>query len=1578
MFSQGSSRRRSPIAWAPADIARQPISRRRRTKPHRARPRLEALEERRLLTVGPVVLGGLQFFGDFTQTGDIYSADTADGTPITLGLAPGQGDTYSPLLQIENGSVSFDGNTTTNPGLAFSVTGSVDAVTDPNSPESLWQGLSNASFAGSSLLSGGFSTANGLPAGETLSAAGVNFDFDSIVFNDPDDFGGQLPQIELQGQLTIEGLEGLSLVVDGPNDVVLDDEGTNLTGVESSITQSFSTFGLTIGATSLNVPFEPNNESFAFYGGITVTTDDQGMNAIPASLGTVAIPGLVVEVGFVSQFAISLDSEIEVFGLAMQPDGLSFAYVTGTDYVVYGSADLTVGGSSGTIDATLGDAANPGILISGGNITQVAMALEGPLDVGGIFFEAVDLALAYSSSSDAYEMTGSLDFPNLLFAHAQLGAGPNDSIMIQNGAFVLENVQIVFEDIFLGAFMIDDLIITYSSDAAGTSFDVSLKVWFPAGFVVDGTVGFNEDGELNTLGLGYSGPGLPIGDTGVFITGFQAEVQNLEQPSSLIVSGSVALTYQPNQIEIAGVQASIVKVIGGFTADKDELILQGDVYLGAVTDPATGNTSGLLGEGSGTLTLDWATETYSLDIGVSMWADIISFDVSFTIADDGQDIYFRGEADVNVPDVVPFIGGDNLAGLDFAFVYLANQPASRSYVAAWVEVDLIVKTFDIGFKANFDGSVSVLSNSQVDAIKHGSIPEPGNFKYFASFPVPNGATHGTFEVAWPTAGGTQSIAIVPPGGSTPIDSSAFSLANGLSLVPELDTDTTFTVHAVGSSSDPDAPLPQGEYQLILTSTVDYSTLPIFTGGFGYPLPTIAIGSIPSTSAELNVPVPITATADEAFQSQTTISLFLDDDGAGFNGVPVVGATGLPFAETFNANWNLSGLLPIPYQLYAVIDDGFNKPVFTEVYSTPLTPEPPLSGNISDSENGGVFLSGFLVYLDLNHNGRYDPETDPSSTTNADGFYAFYDLTPGITYDVTVLIPTGYQLAAVANNSNPAVRTFNGTPVGADFDINELGTIEGTVYNDLNDDGSFDPSIDPGLQGWQVFLDANGNGRLDSGEVSTYTNASGYYTFFNVAPDSSFTVGLVLQTNYFQTQPLPAPPGTWSVSTPANIYNHALGNNFGVIRYSIVSGTLTSGAWPGLGGWTVELLSGTQVIATTQTASDGSYSFTQVRPGSYTVREVVPSGWRQFLPLEFDSSSLPAPPAPNILGQNATTADLDGDGNQDIVSLGTSGPVNGDGTFFIYFGNGNGTFSGPLVLPSAIIPPVVKVVSVDLFGTGRLDLAMINAQGFVTVVRNNGNRQFTIEPGIFTLPGSPGIHVIDLVTGDFNNDGADDLAASYLSPGGAGGFAVLTMQPQHQIFANNLAISGGLAAGDVNNDGNLDLLINGSANSANTTSFTVAYGNGTGQFPTLSDQDVFFVTNGGPIALGDINGDGLLDAAFGGMVNEGGSSGPVVGFAIQAQGGIFEVSAFGDSVLTPTTPGIDISAVFLSDLTDDFTPDLIAVVGGAVLDVFINTGGGFLQGSVVAIPVGNAQSPPIVPAIADLNGEGVLDIVAPGE
>ncbi|HEY2587375.1 MAG TPA: Ig-like domain repeat protein [Tepidisphaeraceae bacterium] len=51
---------------------------------------------------------------------------------------------------------------------------------------------------------------------------------------------------------------------------------------------------------------------------------------------------------------------------------------------------------------------------------------------------------------------------------------------------------------------------------------------------------------------------------------------------------------------------------------------------------------------------------------------------------------------------------------------------------------------------------------------------------------------------------------------------------------------------------------------------------------------------------------------------------------------------------------------------------------------------------------------------------------------------------------------------------------------------------------------------------------------------------------------------------------------------------------------------------GLGGWTVNLfLNGaTTPVATTVSAADGSYSFANLAPGSYSVQEVLPAGWTE--------------------------------------------------------------------------------------------------------------------------------------------------------------------------------------------------------------------------------------------------------------------------------------------------------------------------------------------------------------------------------
>lgn len=67
------------------------------------------------------------------------------------------------------------------------------------------------------------------------------------------------------------------------------------------------------------------------------------------------------------------------------------------------------------------------------------------------------------------------------------------------------------------------------------------------------------------------------------------------------------------------------------------------------------------------------------------------------------------------------------------------------------------------------------------------------------------------------------------------------------------------------------------------------------------------------------------------------AVFVDNDDSGFDGTPI--ATNVPITSdakgnwTAQANWDLSGLLPLPYHLYALIDDGVNPP------SIPITRRP---------------------------------------------------------------------------------------------------------------------------------------------------------------------------------------------------------------------------------------------------------------------------------------------------------------------------------------------------------------------------------------------------------------------------------------------------------------------------------------------------------------------------------------------------------------------------------------------------------------------------------------------------------------
>src|SRR5205823_3807196 len=82
-----------------------------------------------------------------------------------------------------------------------------------------------------------------------------------------------------------------------------------------------------------------------------------------------------------------------------------------------------------------------------------------------------------------------------------------------------------------------------------------------------------------------------------------------------------------------------------------------------------------------------------------------------------------------------------------------------------------------------------------------------------------------------------------------------------------------------------------------------------------------------------------------------------------------------------------------------------------------------------------------------------------------------------------------------------------------------GTVTGVVFEDLNHNGVRDPG-EPGIRNVRVFLDANGNGKLDhdgddqddddggrSNEVSTRTDANGNFTL-HTTTNGTFTLGVI--------------------------------------------------------------------------------------------------------------------------------------------------------------------------------------------------------------------------------------------------------------------------------------------------------------------------------------------------------------------------------------------------------------------------------------------------------------------------------------
>ncbi len=175
------------------------------------------------------------------------------------------------------------------------------------------------------------------------------------------------------------------------------------------------------------------------------------------------------------------------------------------------------------------------------------------------------------------------------------------------------------------------------------------------------------------------------------------------------------------------------------------------------------------------------------------------------------------------------------------------------------------------------------------------------------------------------------------------------------------------------------------------------------------------------------------------------------------------------------------------------------------------------------------------------------------------------------------------------------------------------------------------------------MDAGNNGIVDAGEPNrfdgvtvtlkddqgnvvgtTTTDANGFYKFTGLAP-GVYGVSEVQPTAYIDGKDTPGNaggaaqnPGDILTGAQLNAGVHGVDYNFGELLPASISGrvhgdlngdcTYQDGE-PLLSGVEVRLLDGAgNVIATTQTGADGTYTFGGLAPGVYSVFEVQPSGY----------------------------------------------------------------------------------------------------------------------------------------------------------------------------------------------------------------------------------------------------------------------------------------------------------------------------------------------------------------------------------
>ena len=350
----------------------------------------------------------------------------------------------------------------------------------------------------------------------------------------------------------------------------------------------------------------------------------------------------------------------------------------------------------------------------------------------------------------------------------------------------------------------------------------------------------------------------------------------------------------------------------------------------------------------------------------------------------------------------------------------------------------------------------------------------------------------------------------------------------------------------------------------------------------------------------------------------------------------------------------------------------------------------------------------------------------------------------------------------------------------------------------------------------------------------------------------------------------------------------------------------------------------------------------------------------------DSSVIP----PFTLTFSVAAGDLDGDGRPDLASANTfiAGPPPHPGhvSVILQSQSSPGVYGGARNLDVGSDTAMVSIG--DLNGDNLMDLVAANdTAASISILFQNSS-----SPGTFLAAQNLGVgaHPDGVAIGDLNGDGHLDIAVA------DSGLSILFQNagvPGTFFPPIRLGIPcSSVGIGDLNGDGRADLVA--TATNAGHVSILLQSPAGAGTF--LPPQTVAAGFQPINVAIADLNADGRLDLA---IANLGTPDNP----ATASLSVLLNNSASPGSFLAATNyaTGERSESVSVGDLNGDGMPDLaVANAGrlgntGSVSVLFQNPG---TPGTFLPAVNRPGTSQPLGVAIADLNGDNLLDIALADE